>query len=427
MKVDALIERTRIRSGRIKFDDLHAFSLRQLKAVLRVSELQNVTRAAHSLSRSQTTITKSINEVENTLGRTLFERSSTGLTPNVYGETLARRLQSIRRILDRAYQLYENHHTRPRPAHLIPLFTMDLGARRISTLISLSESGDVKFAAEKAKLTPSAIYKFLRELESQLDLAVFDRRPNGRLVPSEFGMDLVQHLKLLFSELRHALEDLAKIEGLLVGRMVVGTLPSTRPVVVPAAIEELLSRHPHINVATREASFQRLARMLSSGDIDMIVTGTRPLQSISDFEVSHLCTDKLGLFASSGHAIAKKANITLADLSACRWVLPPSTTPAGRLFQAMFKEMNLGSDIISVESNSTMILRSLILNSGFISIASRHQTLAERNMGTIVELDFELQDDSWPIGVVLRKDSEPSPLAREFLDDLVSSASQLSD
>lgn len=426
MKIDKLAERTRDRNGRIEFEDLNVFSLRHLKAVLRVAELQNVTRAAHSLSRSQTTITKSIHEVENTLGRTLFTRSSTGLTPNVYGEAFARRLQSIRRILDRAYQQYENHHNRPRPVHLIPLFTMDLGARRISTLISLNELGDVKFAADKAQLTPSAIYKFLRELESQLDLAVFDRRPNGRLTPSEFGLELVEHLKLVFSELRHALEDLAKIEGLLVGRIVVGTLPSTRPVVVPAAIAALLRRHPEVNVATREASFQRLARMLASGDIDMIVTGTRPLENISDFDVHHLCTDRLGLFASSQNAISKKASISRSDLRECRWVLPPSSTPAGRLFQSMFEDMELGSDLLSVESNSTMVLRSLVLNSGFISIASFHQTLVERQNGAIVSLDFALQDNSWPIGVLLRKESEPSPIAREFLDDLISSASQFS-
>lgn len=410
----------------IPSDDLSAFSLRQFKAVLRVSELQNVTRAAHSLSRSQTTITKSIHEVETTLNRKLFERSSTGLTPNVYGETFARRLKSIRRILDRAYQHYETHHSRPRPAHLIPLFTMDLGARRISTLITLSEYGDVKIAASHANLTPSAIYKFIRELEAQLDLPVFERRPNGRMVPSDFGLDLVQHLKLIFAELRHALEDLANIDGLTIGRMVVGTLPSTRPVVAPVAIERLLRKHPHVSIATREASFARLAQMLESGDIDLIITGTRPLLGIDRFEVRDLCVDHLSLIASSSHALASKPNISIDDLRACRWVLPPSTTPAGRLFKSMFDEMELGNDIVSVESNSTMILRSLVLNSDFISIASRHQTQTERLNGSIVELDFPLDDDSWPIGVALRKDTEPSPIAREFLDELVMSTQHVS-
>lgn len=414
-------------SRRVPFGDLHAFSLRQFKAVLKVSELQNVTRAAHSLSRSQTTITKSIHEVETTLGRKLFERSSTGLTPNVHGLTFAKRLRSIKRILDRAYQRYESHHSRPRPAHLIPLFTMDLGARRIATLIELSECGDVKLAASKANLTPSAIYKFLRELEAQLDLAIFERRPNGRFVTSEYGLDLVQDLKLVFAELRHGLEDLAKLDGLVVGRMVIGTLPSTRPVVAPVAIARLLSLHPHVGIATREGSFERLARMLSSGDIDILITGTRPLLGTENYEVRHLCTDSLCLFASSEHALAGKSQITLEDLRACRWVLPPSTTPAGRLFETMFAEMELGPDIVSVESNSTMILRSLVLNSDFISIASRHQTQTERKNGTIVELDFTLPDDAWPIGAVLRKDTEPSPIAKEFLDILMKSAEDFSD
>lgn len=398
--------------------DVLSFSLRQLKAVLKVSEFQNVTRAAHSLSRSQTTITKSVIEVERLLERTLFERSSTGLTANLYGATFSKRVASIERILERAYKHYERTHARPRPMHLIPLFTMDLGVRRISTLIALNESGDIKQTAETADLTPSAIYKFLRELESQLDMPVFDKHPNGRLIASEYGLNLIEQLKLVFSELRHALEDLANLDGLIVGRATIGTLPSARPVVIPNAISKLVSRHPNISIATREAPFERLTKMLSSGDVDMIVSGTRPLAGLDKYDILYLCKDHLCIVAGTKHPLANKPNVSIEDLRACQWVLPPSSTPAGRLFEGIFQELQLGSNVISVESNSTVILRSLVLDSGFIAMASSHQTLAEQKNGTIVELNFEIPDNSWPIGVILRKDTEPSPVAREYLKEL---------
>jgi len=68
-------------------------SLRHLKSALFVAEHKNVTRAANRLNRSQTAITKAISELEAALDTRLFDRSSTGMMPLVYGEARARRVE----------------------------------------------------------------------------------------------------------------------------------------------------------------------------------------------------------------------------------------------------------------------------------------------------------------------------------------------
>jgi len=404
---------------------LHTFSLRQLKAVLRVAELCNVTQAAHSLSRSQTAITKSVSEVENTLGYHLFDRSSTGLTPTVYGTALAARLKSIQVILERANSLYREHHSNPKPIQQIPIFTMDLSARRMAVLIALSKSGTVKQASGEMKLTPSAIYKFLHELELQLDLRIFEKLPQGILKATDFGTILLSSIKLVFAELRHAVEDLRNIDGRVIGRVNIGTMPSTRAVLTPVAIERMTERLPNIKITTWEAPYNELIFALASGDIDMIVTGTRPLTDTDGIKSIDLFEDRLCLVAQSDHPLFKHNHITAEQLSKERWVVHPMSTPAGRVFADIMDKMGLSQDVIGVETLSIMILRRLLLNSNFITIVSAQQTEIERTAGTISILPVELPDDKWPVGALVRDHTKPSPAARAFLEQLKRAAAEI--
>ena len=404
---------------------LRSLSLRHLKAVLRVAELHNVTQAAQSLSRSQTAVTKSINEIESSLGYRLFDRSSAGITPTAHGQAFAKRLSSIKRILENANETYQGRHSRPRAIQHIPLFTMDISARRLAILIAVASTGEMKSAANEMKLTPSAVYKFVSELEAQLDDQIFERRPTGLLRATEFGEILLGHINLIFSELRHALEDLSSLDGRLTGRVTIGTLPSTRAILVPMALQNFLNEYPHIRLSTQEAPYEEMALSLANGDLDMIVTGTRPLAPRPGLTTTHLCNDKLTLVARSDHALLRKTKINTQDLNDAKWILPPRTTPARQVYDSIIAEIGVSSDIAYVESNSIIIMRNLLLRGEFISISSAHQTQVERDVGTISIVPFALPDDSWPVGVIVRDNTEPSPAAAAFLKRLKATAEAL--
>uniref|UniRef100_UPI003D11BC92 LysR family transcriptional regulator n=1 Tax=Sedimenticola sp. TaxID=1940285 RepID=UPI003D11BC92 len=67
-------------------------SLRHLKAALYVARDKSVTRAANKLNRSQTAITKAINDLEAQLGVPLFDRSATGMLPTAHGAAMVARV-----------------------------------------------------------------------------------------------------------------------------------------------------------------------------------------------------------------------------------------------------------------------------------------------------------------------------------------------
>jgi DNA-binding transcriptional LysR family regulator len=72
-----------------------AFTLRQLQYFVAVAELGSVTRAAYSLSISQSSVTEAVRELETDLGVELFERHSRGLTITHNGHQFLRHATKI--------------------------------------------------------------------------------------------------------------------------------------------------------------------------------------------------------------------------------------------------------------------------------------------------------------------------------------------
>jgi DNA-binding transcriptional LysR family regulator len=70
-------------------------NLRQLQTLLVIADCRSISRAAERLHVSQPAVTKSLRELERSLGVSLFERSARGLSPTRYGDSLIRHAKSI--------------------------------------------------------------------------------------------------------------------------------------------------------------------------------------------------------------------------------------------------------------------------------------------------------------------------------------------
>ena len=76
--------------------------LSQVQHALAVAEHGGLRRAARHLGLAQPAITRSIRDLEQELGATLFERRPTGMVPTPIGEAFVRRTAAAQRELDRA-------------------------------------------------------------------------------------------------------------------------------------------------------------------------------------------------------------------------------------------------------------------------------------------------------------------------------------
>ncbi len=399
-------------------------SLRHLKSALYVAEYKNVTRAANMLNRSQTAVTKAISELEETLQRKLFDRSSTGMMPTVYGEALAKRINGAVAEFDAARAALEDFKTGGRSQQSVPVFNMDVSYKRLAAFIALHEKRDVGGAAQALGITKAAVYNSVRQLEELLDTELFQREPHGA-APTPYCRILARHTKLAFAEIRHAIEDLAKLDGVTQGAVAIGTLPYTRTYLTPRAINRLLAAHPQLDVSTQEGAYDLLEAGLRSGDIDCIVGAIRPQASSTDITTEQLFEDRLAIIARSNHPLMDKASIQLKDLQGLQWVLPARNTPARMLFDETMRQHNMEIPEHAVQTSSLSMVRGLLLDSDRVALLSEHQIHYDKEFGVLSALPVELAETYRPIGITMRAHTQPSPAAQLFLDELRTVAKEL--
>lgn len=282
-------------------------SLRHLKAMMHVAKHQNLTRAANILNRSQTAITKAISDLESQLHVKLFDRSSTGMQPTVYGAALAKRAEQAEAEFNAAGAAYTEYKKDARSYQNIAIFSMDISYKRLASYIVLHDTGNFSAAANQLGITRTAIYSSVRQLEELLELPLFERKPRG-VAATAFGAVLIQHIKLAFAQIRHALDDIDSLNGVINGIVTVGTLPYTRTILTPRAINHLLEIQPQLDVSTAEGPYALLEASLRCGDLDFIVGAIRPEKNSTDLITETLFEDRLSVIVRQGHPLQSKKN-----------------------------------------------------------------------------------------------------------------------
>jgi len=404
--------------------DIPDLSLRHLKAMLKVCQYKNLTRAANKLNRSQTAITKAISDLEDNLGVTLFDRSSIGMSPTIYGDTLALRVAQVEREFQAAGEAYMDYKKTDRGYQTIPIFSMDISYKRLASFLALYETKDISSAAKKLSITRAAIYNSIRQLEELLDLPLFEREPNG-VRSTAFCAVLARHIKLAFSQIRHAIDDIASIDGITVGRVALGTLPYTRTILTPRAITHLLNDHPQLDISTFEGSYAVLESALRSGDLDFIVGAIRADNASKDLITEKLFEDNLSVIARVGHPLKNKSKLTLADLQDYDWILPSHNTPTRKLFDETLRSHDLEPPEHAIETSSLSTVRGLLLESDRLALLSEHQIYYDKEYGVLEALPIKLKETHRPIGVTMRAHTKPSPAAELFLNSLRAVAKNL--
>lgn len=407
--------------------DPRSLSLRQLKAVLLVGELGSVTRASSALARSQSAITKAITQIEKNLGVSLFDRTGSGMLPTAHGRIMLRRLQGAAREFDRARAAYRSMAGKPDRNSNLPLLRMEVSNQRLDALIALHECRDAKGAADRLGVTAQSIYRSLHEIQEQLGIALFERTSVGVLEATPFAKILLTHVKVAFAEIRHALAELDSIDGVPRGRVRIGTLPPTKTI-IPIAINRVLAKYPQIQLSVRDADFPGLESALRAGDLDMIV-GTRYASSdYPDVLFLPLMEAPLFVFAREGHPLANLETVTAAQLSECKWIVPPAHTPQRRWLEKFLDEKGGGLPPDCIDSNAFEVIAAIVASSDRLGLAPvldfERSEVGKRMVFLNVPELTDRHDETIPstLHLIIRAHTTLSPAAKAFYQSLMNVA-----
>lgn len=183
-------------------------------------------------------------------------------------------------------------------------------------------SGSYSAAARALGYTQPAITQQMKALERAVGTPLFTRI--GRTMQlTEAGRSLAGHADSILGSLSAAEAQLKAYARLSTGRVRVCGFPSANVALVPEALSGLAASHPGIQVELLEGEPPESLHRLQRGECDITLAFTYPgLREEVPEEVDEvrLLEDQLTVLLPTGHPLARRRAVHLADLAEERWI-----------------------------------------------------------------------------------------------------------
>jgi LysR family hydrogen peroxide-inducible transcriptional activator len=169
--------------------------------------------------------------------------------------------------------------------------------RQLRYLEALADTLHFGQAAETCAVTQPALSMQIKELESELQVSLMERRTSG-IVMTEQGDEIVRRGRIILASVRDLLDYAKHRERVLTGSLKLGAIPSIAPYLLPEALPELQQRFPDLTLQLRETITDTLIRELVSGGLDLILysspfRSTIPRSKNSIFSTTNSCSRRV--------------------------------------------------------------------------------------------------------------------------------------
>jgi DNA-binding transcriptional LysR family regulator len=294
---------------------------------------------------------------------------------------------------------------------------MALDPRQLKAFLAIVETGSLGRAADVLHLTQPALSRVVKRMETQLKVPLFERRSNGMELTS-FGQALLPYATHLTEEAALAIEEINVRLGMGRGTIRVGSVASAAVTVLPAIVEHLYAQWPNLRVQIMEAVEDKLALALTSGEIDVALSGPMP-ESEEIMQVGeHRFNDRFTVIAAASHPLQRKGLLELTELLALPWVMPQPDAEPRKKFDALIYRLGVEPPSVIVETRSPSTTKAIVAQTHFLGWLPEPLFAAEQAAGLIRPLHCPELTLARRFFVYRRRRNFMSPPLAEFLNAL---------
>ncbi len=298
-----------------------------------------------------------------------------------------------------------------------------LKPRQLLLLVSIDELGNIHRAAEQLGMTQPAASKLLKELESVLEVPLFDRLPRG-MRPTWYGEIMIRHAKMTLANLGTAHDEINALKSGLSGQVAVGCIMPAGIALIPLTVAKLKAHYPLLQMRVELDSSDALLAQLTDTKLDIAVARLFEHHDKSLFDFEPLAEEAICVVAKRGHPLTRKRKLQLKDFAHLSWILPTGKVIRHR-FDMVFRALGLDPPKNVVSTPSLPITISLLQHSDMVAtvpieVADQYR---QHGMVELVPIDFPLKMDAF--GIIVRRDRLLSPAAQTMLKALRATASEI--
>jgi DNA-binding transcriptional LysR family regulator len=290
-----------------------------------------------------------------------------------------------------------------------------LDLKHLRQLIEVADKGSIRAAAEALAITQPALSRSIRALEEDLGVKLMERGPSGaELTP--IGTRLVKYSRIIDANLALAEREVRgfRDHSDRFEHISFGLSWLSEALIGAALFERILHDRPGIRLTTTVGDYESLAPKLASGKIDFFI-GPPPIEGpTAGVKTERLMEFPAAALVRSQHPLARRGEVTVADLVAAEWVLPATGTVPRITYDSYF----LGHGVAPPEPVFELqplspVIRQLILDADLVTILPLVVVEREIAEGLFHVLPFD-DEIVFPLHVVRRQIRHPS-VARDHV------------
>ncbi|MFD1830980.1 MULTISPECIES: LysR family transcriptional regulator [Streptomyces] len=195
-------------------------------------------------------------------------------------------------------------------------------SRHIRTFHEVVRTGSYTAAARALGYTQPAVTQQMKALERSVGTPLF-LRVGRRMRLTEAGEALSRHAGVILDSMATAQQQMAALTRLRAGRVRVCAFPSAGATLVPEALARLAADHPGVRVELQESEPPESLDRVVRGECDITLAFTYPglrEQVPEELVEIPLLEDQLTVLMPTGHPMARRRAVRLAELADERWI-----------------------------------------------------------------------------------------------------------
>jgi DNA-binding transcriptional LysR family regulator len=285
----------------------------------------------------------------------------------------------------------------------------------LNVFMRVVEAGAMSKAARNLNITQPAVSRAIAELEHVLGVRLLDRHREG-VVPTDYGRALTNCGAVVFDGLRQGAREIEFLSDPTAGELRIGSIVPLAAGFVSAVVDRVTQRFPRMTFDMITGSTAELQEELRGRNVDLLVLRRFGPMQDEHLEFEFLFDDTFIVAASMSHRLARRRQLTLAELMDEPWILLPEDTVAGAVASEAFRASGLRRPKATVVTVSPEVRFSLLATGRFVTILSTSALRFPSRRRELKILPVQLPVPAVPNGLVRLKTRTLSPAANLFIE-----------
>lgn len=281
--------------------------------------------------------------------------------------------------------------------------------RQLQYLAALAREKHFTRAAAACNVTQPTLSGRIRQLELELEVPIVERGQRYRGLTPE-GKKVLKWAQVILKNWQAMQEELGHLkdhESGLTGRVVVGGIPSSLPM-IPLLTKKIRGIHPGIDFTVLSQSSEEILRGLQDFSIDVGITylDNEPIEGML---ATPLYAERYCLFVPEKHPLAERESVTWLEASKEPLCLLTSNMQNRRIIDRAFERANC-HPTPRLETNSVINLCSNVRLMGLSSVMPQYVLEVLGNVSGIKAIPLDQPKVEHSVGLVVADRDPLSPL-----------------